>query len=235
MISCKSITCGFSTPILENVSFEFNSGEVVVFLGPNGAGKSCFLQTLCGVLKPLSGDVIDLSHDFRVRATQVSYAAQQPISLSEIVVASYLDLVSPQDKESREYIFSQLGIEQLLDKPLAKLSGGERQRVRLAATLIQKTSVYLLDEPTNSLDPKPIQNLTRVIEYLSAKGRCFGVVTHDLSFALRIGQRFVGIKDRGIAFNCSKDELREHNYLSHIFERDFNWQRIDGGTQWLVY
>lgn len=235
MISCKDMTCGFSIPILENISFEFNLGEVVVFLGPNGAGKTCFLQTLCGVLKPISGNVIGLSDDFRTRAEQVSYAAQHSISLSEITVASYLELISPQDKESREYIFSQLEIEQLLHKPIAKLSGGERQRVRLAATLVQKSELYLLDEPTNSLDPKPIQSLTRVIEYLSNKERCFGIVTHDLSFALGISQRVVGVKDQGIAFDCSKEELREHKHLDRIFERDFSWQKIDGGEKWLVY
>lgn len=235
MISCESLTCGFSDAVIQNVNIQLNANEIVIFLGPNGAGKSCLIQTMCGVLKPLAGNVSGLSESFEARAKQVSYAAQHPISLSELSVRSYLDLITPCDKENQDFIFTELEVKSLFSKPIAKLSGGERQRVRLAATLAQHSQVYLLDEPTTSLDPKPISSLVRVIKHLKSNGRSFGVVTHDLGFALEIADRYVGIKEQTIAFDCTKEQLREDNLLNSIFERDFKWQQVDGGAQWLVY
>lgn len=231
MIKLENLDCGFDHPVIKNINLALKKSEVLILLGPNGAGKSCLLLTMTGAIPPIGGSLSGVSSDARKRVREVSYASQEAIRPDLQTVQSYLDLISPANNVSE--VISTLELNDYLSRSLNKLSGGERQRARLAATLIQDSETYLLDEPTTSLDPRPIEKLCSLIKAMSHKGKTFVIVTHDLNFACALGDRFVGVKENKISFDCNKDELRTSNHLDSLFERRFNWSNPQG-EQWFA-
>lgn len=230
MIEVRSLSCGFEQPVLEGLNLTFLGNEIVAILGPNGAGKSCFLQTLAGVIPPIKGEIAGIVREPRLRSMQLSYAAQEAIQPVSMKVSEYFDLVIPLDLEHRNYIVEQMEVTEYLDRSLSKLSGGERQRVRLVATLIQNAKFYLLDEPTNSLDPRPTENLLKVIKKLYLAQKSFFLVSHDLNLSLQMATRFIGFKNGSILFDCNLPELKQKDYLDQLFDKSFQWFEAKGDS-----
>jgi putative ABC transport system ATP-binding protein len=159
--------------ILDIKSFSINKGEKVFLYGPSGCGKTTFLEVIAGVLVPQSGifsflnqDVVKMNAGERdqMRAAHIGYIFQSfnlipYLSVEEnIVLPLYL---SPerrkkvsQKSESEEIrrICEQLGISELISRPVTELSVGQQQRVAVARALLGKPELILADEPTSALD-----------------------------------------------------------------------------------
>lgn len=234
MIEAKNLSCGFKESILSNINISFEPAEIVIIMGANGVGKSCLLQTLAGVIPSLKGQVLNLDSSYHNRARQISYAAQDAIQNSSILVGDYLALVAPINENFKSQLIESLELLTFMDKPLAFLSGGQRQKARLVATLIQDAQSYLLDEPTNSLDPKPVDGLTNCLRSIASCNKNVIIVTHDLMFALQVGTRFIGLKNESLLFDCKIDSLRSKQYLDILFDRKFRWHEVSDG-EWSIW
>lgn len=233
MIKLCALECGYQTIVLRNLDIEFSVAETVVLLGANGSGKSCLLETIVGKIEPLKGHVEGVPKAPKELAKILAYAEQSPIEGHQLKVKDYFSLIEPKDLVQTRELVEYFSLTELLQRPLYALSGGQRQLVRLCATLMQEARFYLLDEPTNSLDPRPVELLLKRIKQMRQAGKSFILVTHELPFAVALGERFIGLKDEKIIFDCDVEELEDNRHLDQLFERRFEWVKLSDGRKTL--
>ena len=191
MISVESVTKRFGAlTAVDGVSFEVRRGEVVGFLGPNGAGKTTTMRMLAGTLQPDAGAVLldgrPMSEDLTAARQRIGYMPESNALYTEMLVSEYLDFVAElrglrgADRRSalRDAI-EQTGIGDVYYRPIAQLSKGYRQRVGLAAAILHRPEVLILDEPTEGLDPNQRVEIRRLIRELG-KDRTVILSTHVL-------------------------------------------------------
>lgn len=176
--------------VVDNVSLDIQSGEVVGLLGPNGAGKTTTFYMTVGLIRPDGGGVFLDSRDITdypmyMRARQgVGYLPQEPsifrkLSVRDNLMAilEYLPLSKRDRRQKAEALLTELGIQRLADQKAAVLSGGERRRLEITRTLATDPSFILLDEPFAGVDPLAVMDIQKIIRHLSRKR--IGVVISD--------------------------------------------------------
>lgn len=147
-LEVQGLCVGYGRPLLDDISFSLNAGEILVIVGANGIGKSTLVQTLLGWLPPLLGSITfqppkNLGFMPQIRPQR----PHLPLSVS-----GFLDLVPWKNPAWRELIISELEINSLSNKLLSELSFGQWQRINLAQSLATQPGLLLLDEPTQGLD-----------------------------------------------------------------------------------
>ncbi len=210
-----------SVPVLSNVSFSIEEGEIMCVLGVNGAGKSTLLKCLNRILKPHQGSVFvngeDLSSMDQGRVARImGYVPQRHPETGLTVFEAVLMGRKPhihwsmrrQDHALAEEIIRGIGLEKLAMRPLNTLSGGELQKVVIARALAQSPQVLLLDEPTSNLD---LKNQIEVMELIQSTVRARSlscvVAIHNLNMALRFADSFLFLKDGQVYAVSRKEEL----------------------------
>lgn len=228
MLEVKGLTYVYGkrgADVLRDVSFSMEKGEIGVLLGPNGAGKSTILKCLGGINPIPEGVAFYESEDLaklkgRERAKKITYVPQSPIwshlSVYDVVMMGrlpYLGLKAGQkDKEKVEEALSAMGIEDLALRPVNTLSGGERQKVALARALAEEASLWLLDEPTSSLDlASQIKMVSLIREKVKKRGLSALLSMHDINLALALADSFYLLKDGVIAHAGGEEIITEQN------------------------
>ena len=149
--------------VVDHVDLTVRAGEIFGFLGPNGSGKTTFLRMLCGLLRADDGSGTCLGHDVITESEaikrEVGYMTQRFSFWEDLSIAENLDFVARMYdvKNRRQTVresLEQLGLAGRKDQLAGQLSGGWKQRLALAACLIHKPKLLLLDEPTAGVDPK---------------------------------------------------------------------------------
>lgn len=188
--------------VLEDVSFELASGEILTLLGPNGSGKSTLLKAIAGILplRSSSGQVRYLGQDLLSqslawRAQRVAYVgadliAQFPMTALQAVTlgrssqgGSFLRLSSKEDLVAVESAMRRCFCWELRERDLHTLSGGERQLVALARALVQGARVLFLDESMSRMDLHHQAAVGRLLKELAAQGFSAVLVSHDINIA----------------------------------------------------
>ncbi|MCP4520693.1 MAG: heme ABC transporter ATP-binding protein [Cytophagales bacterium] len=239
MIEAKGITYLSTSkrPIIQDVSFSAQRGEMVIIVGPNGAGKSTLLKNLAGALSPTQGEIfIDeknikdyLSAELAKKRAVLSqhYNLSADFLVKDIVMMGryphFEGIPSEQDYDIVSYNLELTGTKHLEERSIKSLSGGEQQRVHLARVLSQVTqnqdesSILFLDEPISSLDIHYQFAILEVAHQKSQEGMTVIAVLHDLNLASRFADRLVIIKDGkkyadGISSETLKPELLSDVY-----------------------
>ena len=175
--------------VVREVSFSVAPGEVVGFLGPNGAGKTTTMRMLLGLLRPTSGEA---SVDGRIGYLPELFAGYDALS-----VDAYLRFMARMKKVPADDIPRALRVARLEDlsaRPVARLSKGQRQRVGLAQALLGKPPAYVLDEPTQGLDPGQVVDVRATFRRLADnEGAAVLLSTHLLAEASAVCDRVVVI------------------------------------------
>jgi ABC-2 type transport system ATP-binding protein len=189
MITVESVTKRFGTlTAVERLSFEVDRGEVVGFLGPNGAGKTTTMRMLTGTLEPDEGSVLfdgrPIGLDLREAKKRVGYLPESTPLYEDMYASEYLDYVSElrgmefsEAKGAISGAVEETGIGEVFYRPIGELSKGYRQRLGLAAAILHRPEILILDEPTEGLDPNQRVEIRRLVAELG-KERTVLVCTH---------------------------------------------------------
>jgi ABC-type Mn2+/Zn2+ transport system ATPase subunit len=222
---------------LRGVSLEVSYGEFVGIIGPNGAGKTTLLTIVNGMGKLLHGRVCVLGHNLtpgngHSLRKKVGYVAQaqsldprMPMSVREVaMIGRYgrLGLFRKPGKQDWQIVDTALelvGMTHLARRPIGHLSGGEQQRVAIARCLAQEPEIFLLDEPTASLDWKAKADILELVKRIHNERRLTTLfVTHDLDALPHTCDRVVLMKDGLITAVGAPDKLVSVASLSRLYD-----------------
>jgi len=180
--------------VVRDLTLQVRHGEIFGFLGPNGSGKTTSIRMLCGLLRPDSGHGSCLGHDV-IRETaaikrEVGYMTQRFSLWEDLTIAENLDFVArmyglAQRRATVSAALDALGLAGRRSQLAGTLSGGWKQRLALAACLIHRPKLLLLDEPTAGVDPKARRDFWDEIHRLAAEGITVLVSTHYMDEAER--------------------------------------------------
>jgi iron complex transport system ATP-binding protein len=199
-------------PVLEQIRFMVEKGQVLTILGTNGTGKTTLLKCLNRILTPAAGTVLIENHPIsdlsrNALAQKIGYVEQQRNGSRATVFNAVLlgrkpyirwD-ISQHDMEVASQALETLGMGDYALRYLDELSGGELQKVIIARALAQEPEILLMDEPTSSLDLKNQLEVLNLIRQISRERSIAAVVAmHDLNLALRFADRFILLKDKTI-------------------------------------
>ena len=180
--------------VVKDFSLQVRKGEIYGFLGPNGSGKTTSIRMLCGLLKPDSGEGTCLDFDV-LRETaaikrEVGYMTQRFSLWEDLTIRENLEFVARmygmKDRKAvvREAL-EQLGLAERRNQLAGALSGGWKQRLALAACMLHRPRLLLLDEPTAGVDPQARRDFWEEIHALAAGGISVLVSTHYMDEAER--------------------------------------------------
>jgi len=180
--------------VVKDFSLQVRRGEIYGFLGPNGSGKTTSIRMLCGLLRPDSGRGTCLGHDV-VRETaaikrEVGYMTQRFSLWEDLTIRENLEFVARmygmrERKAAVTSALRELNLHERRDQLAGTLSGGWKQRLALAACMLHRPKLLLLDEPTAGVDPQARRDFWEEIHALAAKGISVLVSTHYMDEAER--------------------------------------------------
>jgi ABC-type Mn2+/Zn2+ transport system ATPase subunit len=221
---------------LQGVSLEVKEGEFIGIIGPNGAGKTTLLTVINGLGKLVHGKAwvlgsrLNGSNGINLRK-HIGYVAQVeridprlPISVRETVMVGCYGRLglfrrpTQAQQETVDKALEMVGIAHLSQRPIGHLSGGEYQRAAIARALVQQPEIFLLDEPTASIDQKAqheILNLMKLVHRQYHTTTLF--VTHDLSTLPSICQRLILMKDGRIWQQGSPQSMLQEEVLTELY------------------
>jgi len=203
---------------VDHVDLTVRGGEIYGFLGPNGSGKTTFLRMLCGLLRADDGSGRVLGHDVITESEaikrEVGYMTQRFSFWEDLTINENLDFVARMYdvKNRRQTVresLKELTLAERKDQLAGELSGGWKQRLALAACLIHRPKLLLLDEPTAGVDPKARRDFWEDIHQLAAEGLTFLITTHYMDEAERC-HRLAYISKGKLLAHGTVDEVVEH-------------------------
>jgi ABC-2 type transport system ATP-binding protein len=180
--------------VVDKFSIQVPRGQVWGFLGPNGSGKTTTIRMLCGLLVPDGGTGTCLGYDIKREAAaikrNVGYMTQRFSFYEDLSIRENLDFVARvYEMEDRERVVDQalarLGLVERQAQLAGTLSGGWKQRLALAACILHRPRLLLLDEPTAGVDPQARREFWDEIHQLAAQGLTVLVSTHYMDEAER--------------------------------------------------
>jgi len=219
-----------SRTVVEGVSLEVASGEVVGLLGPNGAGKTTCFYMIVGLVPADAGsihlddrDLTQLPIHRRARLG-ISYLPQEnsvfrKLSVEENVQAVLeLQGLPAQDVQTRlAELLGELNISHLRKHTALSLSGGERRRVEIARALGTKPAFVLLDEPFAGIDPIAVLDIQRIISYLKERGIGVLITDHNVRETLGICDRAYIINEGTVLANGRPEEIIGNDNVRRVY------------------
>ncbi len=194
-ITVKDISVSYDgNEAVKNVSFSFESGNLIGVLGPNGAGKSTLMKAMLGLIPKDHGDVKIGEKPVDAMRKNIAYVPQRsnidwnfPIVVKDTVLLGTYPRVGlikrprKTDKAWAMECLKKVEMEEFANRQIGELSGGQQQRVFLARALAQKADYFFLDEPFVGIDVSSEKVIIDILRELKADGKIVFVVHHDLS------------------------------------------------------
>jgi ABC-2 type transport system ATP-binding protein len=192
LLTFERVTKRFNgVPAVDEVSFTIDRGQVVGFLGPNGAGKSTTMRMITQYFEPDAGhirlDGVTLAQAGRDAKRRIGFLPENNPLYVEMLVSEYLEFVARlrelfglERARAVDEAVNATGIESVFYRPIGELSKGFRQRVGLAAAILHRPDLLVLDEPTEGLDPNQRVEIRRLISKLGRE-RTVVLSTHVLA------------------------------------------------------
>ncbi len=231
MIEFQNVTLAYNhnNMVLNNVSFKARFHEKIAILGGSGEGKTTILRLMLGLVRPDSGKIfidgqdITMLSESELRDARMKFsivfqegALFDSMNVRENVAfcfREYSNLSEEEIEKKVRELLNRLGIEEAIDLMPEELSGGMQRRVAIARSLAGCTpKMFLYDEATSGLDPLTADNICSVIRELSTgeppDRTGFIIVTHKVSDAVKVAERFMYVRNGKIAFDGDISALR---------------------------
>ena len=205
LLSLQNISFSYDkTPVLRDISYDFEKGKMYCIIGKSGAGKTTLLSLLSGLAKPTAGDIIydgksiakSDKYTFRSRYIGVvfqSYNLITKYTALENVLLS-MDVSGAKIKHKKEKaleLLDSVGLdEDEACRRVLKLSGGQQQRVAIARALSYDPDIILADEPTGNLDRDTQKEIMEIFRELANQGKCVILVSHSPDVADMCDERY---------------------------------------------
>jgi len=233
MISIQNVTKHYGKKVaVDNLSLEIASGEFFAVLGPNGAGKTTTIKMIAGLLRPTSGRILvggcDVQIDPIAAKKACAYVPDQPFLYDKLSGIEFMNFIAdlygvegPERQREIDRLVELFGMKDFVRELTEAYSHGMKQRLVLAATLLHKPKVIMVDEPLVGLDPHTARLVKQVFREQARNGTSIFMSTHLLSVAEDFADR-IGIMIQGKIVALGKmDDLRKQAQLEGRLEDVF--------------
>lgn len=205
ILSLQNICFSYDrTPVLQDISYEFEKGKMYCIVGKSGAGKTTLLSLLSGLASPNSGEIMYDSksvakidkYTFRSKYIGVVFQSFNLITkytaLENVILSMDVAGYKCKDKKQRALeLLSSVGLdEEEANRRVLKLSGGQQQRVSIARALSYDPDIILADEPTGNLDTDTQNEIMQIFRELTCQGKCVILVSHSPNVASICDERY---------------------------------------------
>ena len=212
ILSLQNISFSYDkTPVLKDISYDFEKGKMYCIIGKSGAGKTTLLSLLSGLAKPTSGDILydgkSISkidkYTFRSRYIGVVFQSFNLITkytaLENVILSMDVSGAKIKDKKQKALeLLDSVGLdEDEANRRVLKLSGGQQQRVAIARALSYDPDIILADEPTGNLDRDTQKEIMEIFRDLANRGKCVILVSHSPDVAEMCDERYELVKISG--------------------------------------
>jgi branched-chain amino acid transport system ATP-binding protein len=231
MLEVKKISVSYlGVPVIREVSFRVEEGQMVSIVGSNGAGKSTLLKTVSGLLRPLSGEItflgkrIDTLPPYNITAAGISHIPEGRKIFAKLSVLDNL-LVGAHTRDSKaevqkslEEIYTLFSIlKERKDQRGETLSGGEQQMLAIARGLMSKPKLMMLDEPSLGLMPSLSVKVIEILKRISSNGTTILLVEQKVRDALELADRAYVLQTGAIVQEGSGAELLKSDSIRKAY------------------
>ncbi len=215
LINIINLSFGYKTPLCSNVELKAEHGDLICLIGLNGSGKSTFLNTICGILPQIKGEIlingvnlkninlIKRSQLISFVPTKIDFTSNLSVrELAEMGRSPYtniFDKKNTNDFNIIENYLTELKLLNFQNRQLWSLSDGEKQKAMIARALIQETPIIILDEPSAFLDYKMKLQFLNILKNISEnKNKCVIFSSHDLENSIKFATKIWFIENSNI-------------------------------------
>jgi len=214
-LELNEVSAGYGAEeVIHGLNLKITEPSIYVVLGPNGAGKTTLFRTICGILKPFSGqakfDDLDLFNSKEARR-RIAYLSHLNALPEEMTVFNALKYYADIEGGDVEHVLELLSLNDLRDKKFSSLSQGQKKRVSVGKILLRERDLYLLDEPTSNVDPKISKEIRDILIVLS-KDKFVLYSSHNLYEAREIGTYLILIKNGELKFFDKIENVKTRQY-----------------------
>ena len=217
--------------VVQDVSLELDSGQIVGLLGPNGAGKTTCFYMIIGIIQADRGtitingeDITALSMHERARRG-VGYLPQEASIFRRLSVGDNIlsiletrpDLDRKQRLEQCDQLLAEFHVEHLRDNLGQSLSGGERRRIEIARALATEPDFILLDEPFAGVDPISVSDIKEIIKHLRARGIGVLITDHNVRDTLDICEKAYIVGEGHIIAAGTSEEVLNNKRVREVY------------------
>lgn len=231
-----------SHPVLNDITFQVNTGEIMALLGPNGVGKSTLFRCILGIQTDYSGSIW-IHHQeakrlsAKVLASQIAYIPQMQKTAFHY---SVLDMVlmgttaqlqlfqqpGPLERQRALNALERFRISHLAHRDFDRLSGGECQLTLIARAVAQGAKILLLDEPTASLDYGNTHRVMEEIYHLRREGYTILFSTHDPNQALSYSNTILALHEGEVAAFGNTDQVLKADLMEKLYQISVSFEQI---------
>jgi len=218
-------------PVVADVSFYLDAGEVVGLLGPNGAGKTTCFYMIAGLVQPdfgeikLAGTSITTLPMHQRAALGLGYLPQEASIFRKLSVADNLlaifesvtDLTRPERLERTNALLTEFNLNHVRNSLGLALSGGERRRAEIARALATDPKFLLLDEPFAGVDPISVSDIKAIINYLAQRGIGILITDHNVRETLDICQRAYIVNEGQLIAQGNSAEILDNELVKSVY------------------
>lgn len=220
MLEVKNITGGYiNIPVVKDVSFTVESGQLVGLIGLNGAGKSTTIKEIIGLLNPYQGEILidgkSLVQDAENYRKKIGFIPETPSLYEELTLKEHLEVVALAYDLTWDQAWSRVQglltifrLDEKLDWFPVHFSKGMKQKVMIICAFMVEPSLLIVDEPFLGLDPVAISDLVNLLEEEKAKGTSILMSTHVLDSAEKMCDSFVILHQGQVRATGNLEELQ---------------------------
>jgi len=242
MLQVRNLTRRFGDKTaVDSVTFDIPSGQMTGFVGANGAGKTTTMRMIMGVLSTTSGEILldgapltaEARSSFGYMPEERGLYPKQPI-LDQLVYLGQLHRMSgAAARKGAIELLDRFGLAERTRDKLESLSLGNQQRVQIAASLLHKPSVLILDEPFSGLDPVAVDSMVELLRERTSAGVPVLFSSHQLDLVDRLCDNMVVLQQGKVIASGTGDDLRAQAVNRHrlTISPDAGWVRDEPGVR----
>ncbi len=222
LLKFNEVVCGYGdTKIIHGISGGVKKGKTLGVFGRNGVGKTTLSRALIGEIPTISGGIslngtaIEMMPSFARRRSGLGYMSQTGMVFDNLTVRENLSLASS-SASPEKYFETFPRLAERLDQLAGSMSGGERKILAFVRLMMEETTVAILDEPSEGVQPENIERMQDCIVEKQETGCSFILIEQNLNMLMAIADNYLGLDSGRTVFEAAKDDCQRDDLLSVI-------------------